>query len=151
MNLCSTCAIPSWYRFLNKGIYLLHLQCTSLLQKWSLVCKKDTVRMAMGFLGGSVVKNLPETQEKRVQSLGWEDPWRRAWQPTSVSLPGEFHGWKSLVSYIQGVAKSVIGLKRLSMRVDKGVCGSLTRNSRIVGNNLTAFQHMAWSGWKEKE
>ena len=34
----------------------------------------------MGFLGGSVVKNLPavqETQEKqktRVQSLGWEDP-----------------------------------------------------------------------------
>ena len=30
-----------------------------------------------GFLSGSAVKNLPamqETQEMRVQSLGWEDP-----------------------------------------------------------------------------
>ena len=99
VNLCSTCAIPSRYRFLNKGIYLLHLQCTSLLENCSLVCKKDTGIMAMGFLGGSVVKNLPDTQEKWVRSLGWEDPWRRAWQSTSVSLPGEFHGWISLVSY----------------------------------------------------
>ena len=27
-----------------------------------------------GFLGGSVVKNLPAIQETQVQSLGWEDP-----------------------------------------------------------------------------
>ena len=26
-------------------------------------------------------------------------PWRRKWQPTPVFLPGEFHGWKSLVGY----------------------------------------------------
>ena len=26
-------------------------------------------------------------------------PWRRAWQPTLVFLPGEFHGQKSLVGY----------------------------------------------------
>ena len=26
-------------------------------------------------------------------------PWRREWQPTSVSLPGEVHGQRSLVSY----------------------------------------------------
>ena len=26
-------------------------------------------------------------------------PWRRAWQPTSVSIPEEFHGLKSLVGY----------------------------------------------------
>ena len=26
-------------------------------------------------------------------------PWRRAWQPTSVFLPGEFHEWRSLVGY----------------------------------------------------
>ena len=25
--------------------------------------------------------------------------WRRAWQPTPVFLPGEFHGWRSLVGY----------------------------------------------------
>ena len=26
-------------------------------------------------------------------------PWRRAWQPTPVFLPGEFHGQRSLVDY----------------------------------------------------
>ena len=30
----------------------------------------------------------------------WEKiPWRRAWQPTPVVLPGEFHGQRSLVGY----------------------------------------------------
>ena len=38
-------------------------------------------------------------QETRVQSLGWEDPWRRKWQPTPVFLPGESHGQKNLMSY----------------------------------------------------
>ena len=28
----------------------------------------------LGFLGGSVVKNLPTMQELQVRSLGWEDP-----------------------------------------------------------------------------
>ena len=26
-------------------------------------------------------------------------PWRRKWQPTPVSLPGKFHGQRSLVGY----------------------------------------------------
>ena len=26
-------------------------------------------------------------------------PWRRAWQPTPVFWPGEFHGQRSLVDY----------------------------------------------------
>ena len=29
----------------------------------------------------------------------WKIPWRRKWQPTPVLLPGESHGWKSLVGY----------------------------------------------------
>ena len=45
------------------------------------------------------VKNLPAMQETWVQSLGWEDPQRRAWQPTPVFLPGESHGQRSLASY----------------------------------------------------
>ena len=40
-------------------------------------------------LVAQMVKNLPAMQETWVQSLGWEDPWRRAWQPTPVFLPGE--------------------------------------------------------------
>ena len=35
----------------------------------------------------------------QVQSLGWEDPGRRAWQPTPVFLPGEPHGQRSLAGY----------------------------------------------------
>ena len=42
-----------------------------------------------GFPGGSGVK---------VASLGREDPWRRAWRPTPVFLPAEFHGQSSLVT-----------------------------------------------------
>ena len=71
----------------------------------------------MGFPGGSVVRNLPANrrivcwqlsvdcllpihlQEIRVWSLGWEDPWRRKWQPTPVFLPGKSHGHGSLVGY----------------------------------------------------
>ena len=42
-------------------------------------------------------------------------PWRRAWQPTPVLLPGESHGqrgdWQAIV---YGVTKSWTRLKRLS-------------------------------------
>ena len=33
------------------------------------------------------------------RSLGWEDPWRRKWQPTPVFLPGKSHGQRSLTRY----------------------------------------------------
>ena len=41
-----------------------------------------------------LVKNPPAMRETWIQSLGWEDSWRKAWQPTprygnSVLLPGE--------------------------------------------------------------
>ena len=35
----------------------------------------------------------------QVQSLGWEDPLERAWQPAPVLLPGKSHGQGSLVGY----------------------------------------------------
>ena len=38
-------------------------------------------------------------QETRFCSLGWEDPWRRKWQPTPVFLPGKSHRWRSLIGY----------------------------------------------------
>ena len=47
----------------------------------------------------SVVKNPPAMQEPGVRSLCQEDPWRRAWQPTPVFLPGESHEQKSLAGY----------------------------------------------------
>ena len=39
-----------------------------------------------------VVKNPPEMQETWVGKI-----WRRAWLPTPVFLPGEFHGQRSLM------------------------------------------------------
>ena len=40
-------------------------------------------------LVAQLVKNLPTMQETQVRSLGWEIPWRRAWQCTPVFLIGE--------------------------------------------------------------
>ena len=54
------------------------------------------------FPSGSVVKNPPAMQEtRRHQFDPWvrKIPWRRAWQPTPVFLPGEFHGQSSLADY----------------------------------------------------
>ena len=42
---------------------------------------------------------MQETQETQVRSLGQEDPWRRAHQPTPVFLPGESHGQGTLWGY----------------------------------------------------
>ena len=38
-------------------------------------------------------------RETQVQSLGWEDPLGRKWQPTPVFLPGESRGQRNLVGY----------------------------------------------------
>ena len=40
-------------------------------------------------------------RHKRPRFLPWlgNIPWRRAWQPTPVSLPGESHGQRSLAGY----------------------------------------------------
>ena len=45
-----------------------------------------------GFSGSSAVKKEPvmqELQEMQIRFLCWEDPMRRAWQPTPVFLPGQ--------------------------------------------------------------
>ena len=61
-------------------------------------------REEWGFPRGSAVKNSSAMQETRVatqktwiRSLCRKIPWRRAWQPSSVFLPGEFRGPRSLM------------------------------------------------------
>ena len=46
-------------------------------------------------LAAQTVKNLPATWETWVRKI----PWRRAWQPTPVFLPGESPGQETLVGY----------------------------------------------------
>ena len=53
-----------------------------------------------GFPGGSGNKeslSMQETQVTRVQNR--KIPWRKAWQPISVFLPGETYGQRSLAGY----------------------------------------------------
>ena len=39
------------------------------------------------------------TEDLRFDLWVWKIPWRNKQQPTSVFLPGKFHGQKSLVGY----------------------------------------------------
>ena len=43
----------------------------------------------MGFLGGSVVKNLPAIREIQVQSLSWEDPLEKG-----MAAPSNILAWR---------------------------------------------------------
>ena len=47
-----------------------------------------------------LVKNPPTSAgDIRDGGLVGKIPWRRAWQPTPALLPGDAHGWGSLVGY----------------------------------------------------
>ena len=71
-----------------------------------------------GFPGGESGKE-PACQYRRRKRCRF-DPrvgkisWRRAWQPTPVSLPGEFHRQRSLASCSPRVTQSGTQLNRLS-------------------------------------
>ena len=56
-------------------------------------------RMIVIYLVAQMVKNLPAMQKTQVQSLDQEEPLEKGMATTSVFLPGEFHGWKSLAGY----------------------------------------------------
>ena len=49
-------------------------------------------KLAWASLVAQLGKNLPAMQETWVQSLSWEDPWRRDRLLTPVFWPGEFYG-----------------------------------------------------------
>ena len=50
-------------------------------------------------LVAQLVKRLPTMRETQVRSLGQEDSLERKMATTPVLLPGESHGWRSLVGY----------------------------------------------------
>ena len=50
-------------------------------------------------LVAQMVKNCLKCGKPRFDSWIGKFPWRRAWQPTPVFLPGESHGQRNLVGY----------------------------------------------------
>ena len=76
-------------------------------EAWVLPCKSDGAHFQRwASLVAQMVKNLPAMRDTWVQSLGWEEPWRREWQPTPVFWPGEFHGQGTWQVTIHSIAKS---------------------------------------------
>ena len=67
---------------------------SSVLGTWYILNKNLLIDLV-----AQMVKHLSTMQETGVQSLGWEDPLERKWQPTPVLLPGKPHGQRSLVGY----------------------------------------------------
>ena len=90
------------------------------LLKWKIILDEIKCRLEpTGFPSGAGGKE-PTCQCRRYKTPGlnpWvrKTPWRRAWQPTPIFLPGESHGQRSLVGYSPGVAKSWAWLTRLNV------------------------------------
>ena len=68
-----------------------------------------TLRVDPGFPGGLVVKTCLWCRRHRLEFDPWVRtiPWRRKWPPTPVSLPGKFHGQRSLAGYSPWVCRRV--------------------------------------------
>ena len=85
------------------------------------------ISVTMGFSGDSVVKNLPGhagDAGRRHKFDPWvgKIPWRRAWQPTPVFLPGEFP-WTEEPGKLQSRGLQRVGhdlaTKQTKMKCDK--------------------------------
>ena len=50
---------------------------------------------------------------------GWEDPWRRKWQPTPLLLPGKSHGQRSLIGNSPWGRKELDIAERLHFTLDR--------------------------------
>ena len=75
------------------------------------ICKIARITATTGFPGSSAGKESA-CWCKRHRRCGFDPwvgkfPWRRAWQPNPVFLPGEFHGQRSLAGYYPWVYKKV--------------------------------------------
>ena len=76
-------------------------------------------------------------------------PWRRAWQPTPILLPGESHGRKSLLGYGPWGDKESDVLKQLSMHTHKQHIYSVFLVSEI--NPIVCYSRQAQNLSTEKE
>ena len=78
--------------FAAKHTHTHFIYTLMLAQVWKAVLQTRASQVVL------VVKNPPAKTgdyKTRFQSLGWEDPRRRAWQPTPVFLPGGSYGQRS--------------------------------------------------------
>ena len=87
---CFSSGLSVWFLIRLFSLYIFNIITNTLECKYT---------MLLGSPGGSVVKNPLSMQETQFDALVGKVPWRRAWQPTPVLLPGESRGQGSLVGY----------------------------------------------------
>ena len=102
----------------------------------------------MGFPGGVLLQNLPASASDLRDSRGFDlwvgkIPWRRAWQPTLVFLPGESHrgAWWATV---HGVAKSQDTTERLNTRTRRAWKAAWDQGSGQSGAGSAVRTEEAW-------
>ena len=88
---------------------------------------------------------MQEIQETWVWSLGWEDPWRRAWQPTPVFLPRESHGQRSLGVIVHSITKSQRRLKWLSRHTRTWAIYTFISGTQLL-NSIFSFWISIFAG-----
>ena len=118
-SLFSQPLIPTGFYFSpRKELYSTCYYAALLLKRYEcvLLFLKLLHTSPQGFPGGTTGKESA-CQCRRHKFDSWVEkiPWRRAWQPTPLFLPGRSHGQRSLGGYDRGVEKSRTRLKQLSM------------------------------------
>ena len=96
----------------NSMNYLVH----GVTNSWTWLSNFHFDILSLSFPCGAAVKNqTANAGDMRCELDPWvrKIPWRRAWQPTPLLLPGESYGQQSLRATAHRVAESSIGLKQL--------------------------------------
>ena len=88
-----------------------------------------------------MVKYLPAMRETQIQSLIWEDPWRRDWLPTLAFLPGEFHGQRNLAGYFPWDLKELDTTERLTV-----ILKFFNSGSYLVVLSFDTLEYLTMSG-----
>ena len=90
-------------------------------------------------LVAQMVKNPPAMWETWVRPLGWKTPWRRAWQPTPVSLPGESPGQRSLAGYSPCGHKELDMTEWLSTAGETTFWRKLSHKNKVLMGRISAL------------
>ena len=74
----------------------MFLQFNGITIKEIILSNLNTIQWNQGFPGGSDDKDCVQGRRPTFDPWVGKIPWRRNWQPTPVSLPGESHGERNL-------------------------------------------------------